>query len=195
MTLSLLLNLILTVVLCMFAQPWKVPAKLTDIDDREELVFLLQGSPKLSALLPFIQQEVREYGENSVVWCVNPVQQFLVAAALSLVGIDALVYHTEPSITERQSLLHCFTTQKKTNTCMPECSFPTRKYSSTNNLRKHVQQHGLEVVRGAYGRQSMQGMQRTISEYSTTSWEIVTDLFRFPPQYVPITPSAAGPGR
>lgn len=33
---------------------WKVPAKPTDIHDREELVF--QGSPKLRILLPIIQE-------------------------------------------------------------------------------------------------------------------------------------------
>ena len=96
--------------------PWTIPLKPTDIGDNDALVFLLQGSPKLRALLPHIRTEIFDYNEKSLIWCVNPAQQFFVAAALSLAHIDVHVYHADLSMQERQSLLHNFTSM--TDSCM-----------------------------------------------------------------------------
>ena len=72
---------------------------------------------------------------------------------------------------------------------VPECAFPTQKHFSTNNIRTHVQQHGVEVGRDAYNcHQSMQSMQQSISEYFTTSQKVVTNQFRFLPQSAPLPP-------
>lgn len=75
--------------------PWIIPAKSDAISNDNALLYLLQGLPKLQALLPLVQQQVFDKGEKALIWCNSPVQQFFLLAALQRCWIDARVYHSE----------------------------------------------------------------------------------------------------
>jgi SWI/SNF-related matrix-associated actin-dependent regulator of chromatin subfamily A3 len=62
----------------------------------------------MRCMLDIIRQEALLLNKKSVVWCLNPGQQFYVAAVLNVAGIDCKVYHADLPHHQRAELLQTF---------------------------------------------------------------------------------------
>jgi hypothetical protein len=76
------------------------------------LVYLLLRSPKLWKLLPIICDQIILLNEKSIIWCVNPAQQFFMVGALKLAGFLVRVFYAGLTPEECAKLAAKFTTQE-----------------------------------------------------------------------------------
>ncbi|KAL4744247.1 P-loop containing nucleoside triphosphate hydrolase protein [Aspergillus terricola var. indicus] len=134
-----------------------------------QINLLLQGSPKLRALLPILQQQIYEYGEKSIIWTINPAEQFFIAAALLLCHIDYRVYHAELDTDERVALVNDFTTSPK-STMVLVCSFYVSSAGSNlqhlcRNVHLWDRPPSEPLKQQAIGRVARLGQTRTVIIY------------------------------
>ena len=79
------------------------------------LEFMLQGSPKMHAMLLILHNQVIVYGEKAIIWTQFPAEQVYVAATLHEAKIDAQVFHAGLSAHDCSVLVDCFT--REFNSC------------------------------------------------------------------------------
>jgi hypothetical protein len=74
---------------------------------------LLQGSPKVRAMLPITIHNSLVRGEKQIVWCSFPVNQIYVSSVLKECGIDAKNFHSKLGSGQRDALITEFTSSSK----------------------------------------------------------------------------------
>ena len=79
------------------------------------LEFMLQGSPKMHAMLLILHNQVIVYGEKAIIWTQFPAEQVYVAATLHEAKIDAQVFHAGLSAHNHSVLVDHFT--REFNSC------------------------------------------------------------------------------
>lgn len=106
---------------------------------------------------------------KSVVWCINPAQQFFIGAALHLCGIDAHIFHAELDHFEREILVQKFCTQRNSYYVLI-CSFYVN--SAGSNLQSLCRNMHLwdiptldRYVQQAVGRVRRLGQRKIVKVY------------------------------
>jgi hypothetical protein len=73
-------------------------------------------------LIQIIRDEVLLYNKKLIMWCINSAQQLTITGTLALCDINARIFHTELTTTERQELINKFTTKLNSVTVLV-CSY------------------------------------------------------------------------